>query len=139
MGTKTDTKDWEEELVINIFKKGFKNKCDNYRGITLLSTASKLYASILKNRLNKYAENILDESQNAFRKGRGCIDPVFTLKQIIEKRREYNLPLYLLFVDYEKAYDNINRQTLWEILKEYHIPLSLIEAIKSLYQNNRVK
>jgi hypothetical protein len=74
----------------------------------LLSTASKLFANILKNKLNKYAAVILDDSQNAFRKGRGCIDPVFTLKQLIEKLKEYNQPLYLVFIDYEKDYDNVN-------------------------------
>jgi hypothetical protein len=95
--------DWEEGLIINIYEKGSRNVCNKYRGITLLSTGSKLFSNILKNKLNKYAEVILDESQNAFRKGRGCIDSVFTLKQIVEKRKEYNQPLYLVFIDYEKA------------------------------------
>jgi hypothetical protein len=45
-------KDWETGLVISIYKKGPKNICDNYRGITLLSTASKVYANILRNKLN---------------------------------------------------------------------------------------
>jgi hypothetical protein len=55
------------------------------------------------------AENILTEEQCGFRKGRSCMDTVITTKQIIKKRREYNLPLFLLFLDYEKAYDRINR------------------------------
>jgi hypothetical protein len=102
-------------------------------------TASKLFANILKNKQNKYAEVILDESQNAFRKGRGSIDPVFTLKQIIEKRKEYNQPLYLVFIDYEKAYDNINRHKLWEILENYNIHKHLIEATKSIYNNTKLR
>jgi hypothetical protein len=65
---RTTPSDWEEALIINIYKKGSRNVCNNYRGITLLSTASKLFANILKNKPNNYAEVILDESQNAFRK-----------------------------------------------------------------------
>jgi hypothetical protein len=136
---RTTPSDWEEGLIINIYKKGSRNVCNIYRGITLLSTASKLFANIHKNKVNKYAEVILDESQYAFRKGRGCIDPVFTLKQIIEKRKEYNQPLYLVFIDCEKAYDNVNRNSLWEILEDYNIPKHLIEAIKSIYNNTKIR
>jgi len=56
------------------------------------------------------------EEQCGFRKGRSCIDAIFTVQQIMEKRREHNLPLFLLFIDYEKAYDNVSRGKLWEIM-----------------------
>ena len=56
----------------------------------------------------------------------------------MEKRREFNEPLYLLFLDYEKAYDQVNRNKLWETLDYYKIELNLINAIKSLYQSNRI-
>jgi hypothetical protein len=69
-------------LVISIHKKGDKNKCENYRGITLLSVASKLYANIIK---NKYIEEYLKKEQCGFRKGRVCTDATFTLQKIIEK------------------------------------------------------
>ena len=49
------------------------------------------------------------EEQCGFRKGRNCIDAIFTVQQIMEKRKEHNLPLFPLFIDYEKAYDNVNR------------------------------
>ena len=56
------------------------------------------------------------EEQCGFRKGRSCIDAIFTVQQIMEKRREHNLPLFLLFIDYKKAYDNVSRGKLWEIM-----------------------
>jgi hypothetical protein len=56
------------------------------------------------------------------------------MKQLIEKRNEYNLPLFLLFLGYEKAYDRVDRCKLWNILIEYGLPLNLVNAIKSLYE-----
>jgi hypothetical protein len=50
---RTPPYDWEEGLIINIYKKGSRNVCNNCRGITLLSTASKLFANILKKKLTK--------------------------------------------------------------------------------------
>jgi len=52
------------------------------------------------------------EEQCGFRKGLSCTDAVFTVQQIIEKRKEHKLPLFLLFIDYEKAYGNVNRDKL---------------------------
>jgi hypothetical protein len=86
-------KDWEVGLVFNVHKKGKANNCGNCRGITLLSTASKLYANILRNKWNKYPEEILGEEQCGFRTGRGCGDAIFTINQILEKRtKSTNLP-----------------------------------------------
>ena len=57
----------------------------------------------------------------------------------MEKRREFNLPTYILFLDYEKAYDNVNRNKFWEILQKKDIPLKLYEAIQSLYRRTGTK
>jgi hypothetical protein len=65
------------------YKKGPKGKCGNYRGITLLTTASKLYANILKNKLIKFTEDCLEEEQCGFRKGRGCTDATFRIQQLL--------------------------------------------------------
>jgi uncharacterized protein (UPF0128 family) len=103
-------------MVTNIHKKGTKSKCENYRGITLWPTAYKLFANIIKNRLNAHLEEEMEEEQCGFRKGRSCSDAIFTVQQIIEKRKENNLPLFLLFIGYENAYDNVNRDKLWEVM-----------------------
>jgi hypothetical protein len=114
--------EWETTLVVNIFKMRDKSKCENYGGISLLPTAYKLYRKILKDKLQPIAENILGEEQHGFHKGRSTADAVSTIKQIMEKSREFNQPLYMLFLDYEKAYDRVNRDKLWEILYSYDIP-----------------
>jgi sorting nexin-29 len=95
-------KEWETGIVINVHKKGPKEKCENYRGITLLTTASKLYANILKNKLIKFTEDYLEEEQYGFRRGRGSTDATFTI-QLLEKRKEFNLPIFLLLIDYKKS------------------------------------
>ena len=87
-------------MVINTHRRGTKSKCENYRGITLLPTAYKLYANIIKNRLNAHLEDEMEEEQCGFRKGRSCTDAIFTARQIIEKRKEHKLPLFFLFIDY---------------------------------------
>jgi sorting nexin-29 len=125
--------DWETGIVINIYKKGSKSKYENYRGMTLLPTAYKMFTNIMKNKLNAY----LEEEECGFRKGHSCIDAIFTAQQIIEKWKEHNLPLFLLFIDYEKAYDNTNRDMLWKVMEE-KIPNSLLKTIKCIYKITKV-
>jgi len=67
-----------------------------------------------------------------FRKGRSCTDAVFTVQQIGEKREEHNLLLFILFIDFEKAYDNVNRDKLWEMV-DNKIPIYLLNKIKCFH------
>jgi len=78
------------------------------------------------------------EEQCGFRKGRSCTDAIFTVQQIIEKRKEHNLPLFILFIDYEKAYDNANREKLWEMMHN-KIPKYLLNTITCIYRNTKVR
>ena len=75
--------EWETGMVINIRKKGTKGKCENYRGSTLLPTAYKLFANIIKNQLNEHLEDEMEEGQCGLRRGRSCTDAIFTVQQII--------------------------------------------------------
>jgi len=56
----------------------------------------------------------------------------------LKKRREFNLETHLLFIDYEKAFDNIKRHILFNILKSRHIPDTLLEAIVDIYTQNKI-
>ena len=78
------------------------------------------------------------EEQCGFRKGRSCTDAIFTVQQIMEKRKEHNLPLFLLFIDYEKAYDNVNRDKLWEMM-DNKIPNYLLNTVKCIYRNTKIR
>jgi sorting nexin-29 len=107
---------WKEVQIIPIFGKGDRLKCENYRGISLLNEGYKIYAKIITARLQKIIKAIMLEEQSGFRKGRLCADNIFILKQLIEKRREFNHELNLLSIDYVKAFDRVDREKLWNIL-----------------------
>ena len=114
-------------------KKGDLQLCDNWRGISLLDVAGKVFARILQERLQAIAERVLPESQCGFRKGRGCVDMIFTARQLVEKSREHDTPLFALFVDLRKAYDSIPRSALWQVLEKCGIPPTMLSVIRSLH------
>ena len=93
----------------------------------------KLFARILLNRLSTVAESILPEAQCGFRPGRGTVDMIFSLKQIQEKCIEQNRPLYMVFVDFTKAFDTVHRDTLWKILRKIGCPEVFTDMIASLH------
>ena len=82
----------------------------------------KVFARILQDRLQVVTERVLPESQCGFRKGRGCVDMIFTARQLVEKSREHDDPLYILFVDLKKAYDSVPRKALWCVLEKCGVP-----------------
>ena len=78
--------DWRSVVIVKLYKgKGERTECSNYRGISLLSVVVKIYAGILVDRVCKVIEGLTDDEQGGFRAGKGCVDQIFTLKQIGEK------------------------------------------------------
>ena len=88
-------------------------------------------------RMSDAVDNALRKEQAGFRKQRGCIDQIFALRNIIEQCTEWQRQLYVNFVDFEKAFDSIHRDSLWNILRHYGIPCKLVQLIKSFYKNFR--
>lgn len=124
---------WRNAVVVPIPKKGDARVCDNWRGISLLDVAGKVFARILQDRLSTLAEDVLPDSQCGFRKGRGCIDMVFSARQLVEKSIEHDTPLYVLFVDLKKAYDSVPRAALWQVLQKLGVPPTMLDVIRSLH------
>lgn len=127
-------KEWKVAYISSIYKKGNRNDCGNYRGISVTSSMSRLYGRILRDLIEK--EYVEEEEQSGFRSGRSCNDNVFTMKQIIEKRSAVNLETHMLFIDLTKAYDNIPMCLLWEALHHTNINQTLITAVKNLYADS---
>jgi len=73
-------------IVTPIHKKGDRYNPDNYRGINSLNTRYKIYSKIIAKRLTVIAEALLLEEQHGFRKGRSCMDCIFSASKIIEKQ-----------------------------------------------------
>ena len=126
-------RDWQAGVIIPIFKKGHRQKCTNYRGISLLSLPEKVNAKCLERKCPEILESKLEDGQCGFRPGRSTRDQIFTLKQIFEKSWEYGKDLLACFVDLEKAYDRVPRDKLWKVLQEYGVNGQLLRAIKSFY------
>lgn len=127
--------DWKVGIICPIFKKGDRLQCSNYRGITLLSVAYKIFATLAQRRLNEYAEKILEEYQCGFRPGRSTVDQMFVMRQIMEKCYEYGTPLHILFIDFKQAFDSIDRNELYKALIEVNIPRKLVRLIKVTLTN----
>jgi hypothetical protein len=117
---------WKESIVVPIHKKGDKTDCCNYRGISLLSTSYKILSNILLFRLIPYADEIIGDYQCGFRHNRSRTDQIFYIRQILEKKWEYNGTVHQLFIDFKKAYDSIRREALYDILIEFGIPRKLV-------------
>jgi hypothetical protein len=111
--------DWKVGLIVPLFKKGDKMKCENCRGITLLNVAYKILSSIILERLKEYSEENLGEHQCGFRPQRRTMDQIFTVRQILEKFYVHDFDLHLLLIDFKKAFDNINKKKASGIISEF--------------------
>ena len=125
--------DWSKGVIIIVGKKGDTSHCANNRGITLRSTASKLLQMILLRRLSNGMEKFLRENQSGFRQNRSCIDQVYSLRCIIHQCIEYNIPLYINFVDFKAAFDSIDRQFIWRSMQHYGLPDKYIRIMKAFF------
>ncbi|TKS65493.1 LINE-1 reverse transcriptase -like protein [Collichthys lucidus] len=125
--------DWQTGVVVPLFKKGDRRMCSNYRGITLLSLPGKVFSGVLERRVRKIVEPRIQEEQCGFRPGRGTVDQLYTLSAVLEGAWEFAQPVYMCFVDLEKAFDRVPRGVLWGVLREYGVSDPLIRAIRSLY------
>ena len=65
--------------------------------------------------------DLIHDEQGGFIAGNGCVDHIFTLKQIHKKAQEKKNPVYASFIDLEKAYDEVNREALWQVLRMYDV------------------
>ena len=127
--------DWGTGVIIKIPKKGSLSDCNNWRGVTLLSVPSKIFCKVIIQRITKAVDDVLRNEQAKFRKGRRCADQIFTLRNILEQCSEWNRQLYVNFIDYEKAFDSIHRDSLRQILRAYGIPQRIVNIIKCFYSN----
>ena len=88
---------------------------------------------ILQAKLQQYVNHELPDIQGGFRKGRGTRDRIVNIHWIIEKAREFQKNIYLCFIDYAKAFDYIDLNKIWKILKEMKIPDHLTCLLRNLY------
>ena len=113
----------------------------NCRGITLTSIAAKIYNALLRYRIEPKIDNILRKNQNDFRRNRSTTLQILTIRRILEgvRAKKKKLQATILFVDFTKAFDSINRGKMEQILLAYSVPKETVAAITILYRNTKVK
>ena len=126
---------WSKSAIKPIPKKG-STIVTNHRGISLNCIAAKLYNKMLLNRIQPHVDPILSWTQCGFRKSRSTLSNIRALRRIIEGLKDKNVPLALVFIDFSKAFDSIHRDRMFQILRAYGIPSTIVDAIKLIYENS---
>ena len=122
--------EWILSSLVPIFKgKGDPLNPNSYRGINLLKHAFKLYEKVFNGRLCEVVD--IDKMQHRFMPGRGTVDAVLVLGRLSEKFRAKNKFIFI-FVDLEKAFDQVPREFIRFALRQKCVPEYLVNAIMSL-------
>lgn len=126
---------WKDAKIISIYKKkGERSHCGNSRGISILTIAGKVLAKVLLWRLNKHiVDEVCPETQCGFREERGTADMIFLARQLQEKCREQRRDLCLAFIDLSKAFDTVNREMLWCVMRKFGCPEKFIAITRAFH------
>jgi len=131
--------DWKNSIICPIYRKGDRIQCNNYRPITLLNVAYKIFATTHCKKVTEIMDGKLGKYQMGFRPDRSAIDNIFILRQIYDKFHEYNIELHNIFIDFNQTFDSINRSTVTKVLKEMHIPGKIIGLVTLITQHTKAK
>ena len=137
--TEVIPEDWNWSIICPIHKKGDVTACSNYRGISLLCVAYKIFSNILFNRLMPYVEAAIGDYQCGYRQERSTTDQNSAVRQILEKCSEYTKDTHHLFIDFKAAYDSIDRSRLYAAVEELNIPQKLIALVKATMNNTQCR
>nr|KAG5699547.1 hypothetical protein BaRGS_033743 [Batillaria attramentaria] len=127
--------DWKKGHLVKLPKKGDLSSCSNWRGIMLLSIPGKVLTRIILERLKTALDKTLREEQAGFRNDRSCTDHIATMRIIIEQSLEWQTPLYSTFVDFQKAFDSVDREVIWKLMSHYGFPPKFVNIIRQLYED----
>nr|KAG5693701.1 hypothetical protein BaRGS_008343 [Batillaria attramentaria] len=138
------SKIWEKEEVPAQWKEGIVIKLPKIRGPQGLQQLPRDHAPVSArqgSQQNSTGEDergsrpMLRDQQAGFRRNRSCADQIASLRIIVEQSLEWNSPLYINFIDYEKAFDSVDREALWKLLRHYGVPGKIISLIQCTYQD----
>ena len=130
---------WKYAIIMVLHKKKERTEFGNYRGISLVAHAGKILLKITARRLSEYCERvrILPEEQSGFRPNRSTTDMMFVICRLQELARKKRIPLYVCFIDLTKAYDSVDRTSLWTVLARFGVPQVTISVIHQFHDSMR--
>lgn len=127
---------WGESYIILIHKKGAADDIGN-RSICLMSNIYKVFAKVILGRISNTLDDNEPLEQAGFRKNFSIIDHIHTVKQLLQKYNEFRKPLYIAFIDYSKAFDSLNHNSIWTSLRQQGISETYINIIKNIYAKSK--
>ena len=126
-------RNWSLSRLIVIFKKGARSCCDNYRGISITDSFAKLFDAVLCRRLEKWYKP--SREQAGAQKGRGCIEHIISLRLLMDYAVSTHRKLFIIYVDFSKAYDRVPRQALLRLLRRLGCGYLMVSALSYLYSD----
>ena len=123
---------WYFSRLIVLFKKGLLSSCNNYRGISIMNNIAKIYDYVLEARLSRWFKP--DREQAGAQSKRSCTEHILTLRLIMDYCFRKKKKLFVVYVDYSKAYDRVPRRALMEVLRKLGCGAMMLTALISMYQ-----
>ncbi len=130
---------WSEAVLLPLFKKGDKRICSNYRDISLIDVAAKVFGVILLKRFQYERDQRTRPNQSGVRPGRGCTDQMHNRRRALEQRWRFQQATVMSFVDFASAFDSVDRDSQWRIMAADGMPPKLLRLIKAYYSSTRMK
>ena len=134
---------WEKEeipketlqaRVVMIYKKGGTGKYENYRPISLLNSIYKIYAAITQRRLAEILDEHLQKTQYGFRKNKSTADAIHLIRRAAEHGHQTNNKLHMVLLNWEKAFDKVDREEMMKSLEKMRVNKKLVGVIRSIYK-----
>ncbi|CAB1120250.1 unnamed protein product [Ectocarpus sp. CCAP 1310/34] len=130
-------------IVVDVWQTGDGDmlECGNYRGIFLVAHAGKVLPKVVATRLSHYCERegILPEEQSGFRPHRSTLDMLFAIQRLHELARKKSTAVFACFVDLTKAYDSVDRDLLWDVLRRFGVPPKMLAVIRHFHEGMRAR
>jgi hypothetical protein len=129
---------WRESWLILLAKNKMTEFMNNYRPISLAQTEQKLYTNIIQEKMAKFCEQnkILEDLQFGSRKGRSVAQALMTFRAVIDDAHNHDKDLFVMYLDFAKAYDSVEHVMLERTMTYYNIPQDIIDKVMNIYKDN---
>lgn len=133
LATESIPEDWTKSTIILLHKKGDKGNMSNYRPISLMSNIYKIFSKIILSRITVTLDENQPKEQAGFRSKFSTIDHIHVVRQVLQKYKEYNKVYYLGFVDFNKAFDSLEHDSIWRALECQGVEPKYIRTLENIY------